>query len=156
MSGEDFDKARAHLPNPEELRQVFEAAAACEADQEFLHKIQPGRYAVLDPQGNPIPASLYTWGRYLQSGNNRLAVSELKGYKISTIFLGLNHQYLPDAEPLWFETMIFSPEKMTKLFGHKKMMLGQELWCERCSTHAQAMAQHKRAEAWLTNYLNTK
>ena len=51
-------------------------------------------------------------------------------YMVSTIFLGLDHNHF-DGEPLLFETMVFKGDSMS------------ELHCERCSTHRQALKQHK-------------
>lgn len=51
------------------------------------------------------------------------------GHDVSTVFLGLDHQWQPDAPPLVFETMIF-PE--CEIFG-------------RCSTLEEAKAMHAAA-----------
>ena len=62
------------------------------------------------------------------------------GTRVSTVFLGLDHNYFGDGPPLIFETMAFPPE------GY------DDLLCERCSTWEEAEVQHVRAvmEAWFT------
>lgn len=146
---EDFDRIGKYLPEPSEFAEAFEQVER----ERFLHELQPERYAILDAEGNIQPASLYSWGQYLQSHENRIAQTKHKGYRVSTVFLGLNHQYLPDLPPLWFETMIFTPEYERTLSNKKKIMLGDELWCKRTSTKAEAIQAHQEGIAWLKNYL---
>lgn len=58
----------------------------------------------------------------------RVAATELgDGRHVSTVFLGLDHQWLPGGPPLLFETMVFPECSM----------------CGRCSTWDQAVAQHE-------------
>jgi hypothetical protein len=54
-------------------------------------------------------------------------------YRVSTVFLVLDHRYTLDGPPLLFETMVFKDED-----------LGNELLCERCSTWKEAEIQHKQ------------
>ena len=37
----------------------------------------------------------------------RVALDELPGGKVSTVWLGLNHQFAPDGPPHIFETLVF-------------------------------------------------
>jgi hypothetical protein len=74
--------------------------------------------------------------------------TDLGDYFVSTVFLGLNHQRSLDGPPLWFETMVFGPE-------HEKMIFGEirpgrdSLWCQRCTTVAQAKEMRREGCAWL-------
>lgn len=62
----------------------------------------------------------------------RVARTDLPGGReVSTVFLGLDHQWMPDLPPLLFETMVF-PECDV---------------CERYSTWEQAVAQHDQIVA---------
>lgn len=61
-------------------------------------------------------------------------------YHISTIFLGLDHQH-GKGEPLLFETMIFKGDSMS------------DNYCERCTTHRQALKQHQRVMAKLIEHI---
>ena len=67
-----------------------------------------------------------------QSSAGQSAVGRTKrdGIMVSTVFLGLDHQY-GDGPPLLFETMIFGGI--------------HDEFCERCSTWAQAEEQHALA-----------
>jgi len=52
------------------------------------------------------------WGRWYESGENRTVKrTEVCGYIVSTVFLGLDHAYASgdpdDGEPVLWETMVF-------------------------------------------------
>lgn len=59
----------------------------------------------------------------------RIGHDEINGYRISTIWLGLNHEYFGGA-PLIFETMVFASGNY------------EDLACERYATEAEAKAGH--------------
>ena len=66
-----------------------------------------GRY-VLDGH-KPVPChDLMAWGQWLQSAPNRVVARTMvrEGVEVSTVFLGLDHQFSNGA-PLLFETMVF-------------------------------------------------
>ena len=67
------------------------------------------------------------------SDNRRVDRTELEnGIVVSTVFLGLNHNF-GDGPPLLFETMVF-PSKTD----------GSEIDCERYSTWEEAESGHQR------------
>lgn len=65
----------------------------------------------------------------------RVACDHVGEYFVSTVFLGMNHQW-GNGPPLWFETMVFKGEG----FGNEQLQ-------ERCSTWAEAEATHAKAVA---------
>lgn len=69
--------------------------------------------------------------------DNRVALDKLpNGYRVSTIWLGLDHQY-SDGPPLIFETMVFPQDSWS------------EEECKRYSTEEQALAGHAAmVEKW--------
>lgn len=75
-----------------------------------------------------VPADLMTWGRWYEKNERRIKRETIGDSDVSTVFLGLNHQY-GEGPPLIFETMVF---------GGK---LDQEQ--DRCSTYDQALAMHE-------------
>jgi hypothetical protein len=110
---------------------------------------QEHRHAVLTEDGEVMPCDLMTWAYWLEKGRSHrlLQQDDLPGgYWISTVFLGLNHQY-GKGPPLWFETMIFEPSdgKPSSLTG-KIHQRGPEIFCERYSTLAEALAGHESAK----------
>lgn len=59
----------------------------------------------------PKPCDLMTWARFFEDANNRRVAHTLIGpYRVSTVFLGLDHNYCESGPPLLFETMSFGPE----------------------------------------------
>lgn len=92
------------------------------------------KYALLDSANNVVETDdLLKWSRFLEDSKKRIVKQtelEDKNCRVSTIFLGLNHQYIPNGKPLWFETMIFGGPLSDNQF--------------RCSTWSEAEAQHAR------------
>lgn len=83
-----------------------------------------------DRQGKPIDRD--TWvKKFGKLEYKRVASTEKDGINVSTIWLGMNHNW-SGGEPLIFETMIFGGEHG----GYQ----------ERYATEEQAIAGHKRAE----------
>jgi hypothetical protein len=79
-----------------------------------------------------VKCDLMTWARWFEEGcdNRRVAQDQIGDVKISTVFLGINHQW-GEGPPLLFETMIFGGE-------HDEFQ-------ERCTTWEQAEEMHARA-----------
>ena len=91
---------------------------------------------ILDGAGEPIPCDdLLQWGRWLVTHDRTLARDRDESGRtpvlVSTVFLGLDHQFGAGPPILW-ETMIFGRS-------------GAELYCERYATRADALAGHQRA-----------
>jgi len=49
------------------------------------------------------------WGRFMEEGNRVVESTHIGDVHISTVFLGLNHSWVP-GPPILFETMIFGGE----------------------------------------------
>jgi len=79
-----------------------------------------------DRKGRPM--TMEQWcDSFSEKRDKRVAFDKLDGADVSTVWLGLNHQY-GDGPPLIFETMVFGGP------------LDQE--CKRYSTEEQALAGH--------------
>jgi hypothetical protein len=91
-------------------------------------------YYVLDENRRAVPvADVQAWARAFDNDRRRVAATEVGGYTVSTVFLGLDHQY-GDGPPLLFETLVFGPA------AHDGDM-------DRCSTWDEAEAMHERMVA---------
>jgi hypothetical protein len=66
----------------------------------------------------------------------RVGLDQVGDAKVSTVWLGLNHEFMPGRPPLIFETMIFGGEYAD--------------YCVRYSTEAAAAAGHAAVVAALT------
>lgn len=74
---------------------------------------------------------LLTWAAWFETADRVVAAANRQGFLVSTVFLGLDHQW-GAGPPVLFETMIFGPA-------------GGENYCERYSTWDEALAGHRRA-----------
>jgi hypothetical protein len=87
---------------------------------------------ILDADGEPVQCeSLLDWARWMQESPERRVVARetVNGAVVSTVFLGLDHQF-GRGLPLLFETMVFGgPNDQNQ---------------ERYSTRAEALAGHTR------------
>lgn len=86
-----------------------------------------------------VPADSATWSQWIRTyRENKIVRQEAVGDRfVSTVFLGLDHQY-GDGPPLVFETMVFeSKDDFTDIYG-----------C-RCSTYDEAEAMHEKACVWV-------
>lgn len=74
-----------------------------------------------------VPVDMMTWAKWLQTADRTVAKTLHLEQSVSTVFLGLNHQW-GDGPPMLFETLVFGGP------------LDGEM--ERCSTWEEAEAQH--------------
>jgi hypothetical protein len=69
------------------------------------------RHWLETPGGGIRPCGLMEWARMMEDGTDarRVAVDEGEFARVSTVFLGLDHNWNPDinAAPLVYETMVF-------------------------------------------------
>ena len=94
---------------------------------------------VLNDKGEPVlEPDLITWAQWFETSwpARNVAREEVGDYVVSTVFLGLDHQFGDDGPPLVWETMVFEC-KLTD--DH----CGEEIDCDRCSGgREQAEAMH--------------
>lgn len=94
---------------------------------------------ILDDGGNPVVArDLTKWGMWMfdPGAHRNIALDELGDIRVSTVFLGLDHNWSDVGEPLLFETMIFGGQ-----FNE---------YCERYCTRREALEGHLRVKAMVT------
>jgi hypothetical protein len=114
--------------------------------------LETGRYAVLNESGEVVPAAtLMEWAIFMEGPQRAITLDKFGDYRVSTVFLGLNHQFMPQAPPLWFETMVFGPGEEREIYA-KKVKIHPNLWKKRCSTRTEALGQHQEGIAWLKIY----
>lgn len=80
----------------------------------------------------PIPCDdLIKWGKWFnQSHKRRVRSTYINNLWISTVFLGIDHQW-GDGPPLLFETMLFNQHEEEPAFT------------ARCTTWREALRQHR-------------
>lgn len=74
---------------------------------------------------------LLEWAKTFETLDRHVGSDEIGEVRISTVFLGLDHNWFGEGPPLLFETMIFGGP-------HNDYQ-------ERCSTWDEALIQHKTA-----------
>jgi hypothetical protein len=92
-----------------------------------------GQY-ILDENGEPVEVDdLMVWAKWLENSGDvrRIARDTIGDVDVSTVFLGLDHNWGMSGPPLLFETMIFGGE--------------HDDWQDRYSTKEDALKGHKRA-----------
>lgn len=107
-------------------------------------------YYVLKPEiGDgkvPVPVDdLHEWAAWYERSSieRTVARSTVGPFRVSTVFLGLDHQYDPtQAEPHLFETMVFDSENVKELHGDQ---YEEEVWplTRRCGTWECAEHDHR-------------
>lgn len=66
----------------------------------------PDKY-ILDADGNAVPEpDLLKWGEWFARHERHVAITEIGCARISTVFLGLDHNFFGDSPLLW-ETLVF-------------------------------------------------
>ncbi len=85
-----------------------------------------GHYILVDKVPTNVP--LMEWAKWFETADRLVARTKLDDVVISTVFLGLDHNFIEGAPPLFFETMTFGAD---------------DDLCERCSTWEQAVVQHQ-------------
>ena len=72
-----------------------------------MNRDRPHFYC-LGPGHIPVPCDIHEFGRVMESSERIVAKTEVApGVQVSTVFLGLDHNFFGDGPPLLFETMIF-------------------------------------------------
>lgn len=91
--------------------------------------ISLGHYILVGHEAVRINDTL-EWARKFGSSNRVVKQEDVGKYRVSTVFLGLDHQWTEGGPPRIFETMVFEGDNMS------------DLHCERYATWAEAEVGH--------------
>lgn len=108
--------------------------------EEFLKLIEHGpRYAILDGTEVKPVKTVAEWATWLEGCHKDkfLRQTFVGNYRVSTVFLGLNHAFNPNDPPLWFETMVFPADESQF----------HDFYCERYGEYEEALTGHARIVA---------
>ncbi len=100
-------------------------------------------YYKLDENKNVVKSSLEEWSNFIEgrlpTNYNHVGDDTINGHRLSTVFLGLCHNYDPyDKTPIVFETMVFQNNR-------------SDIYQERYATWKEAEEGHQRAIEWVKN-----
>jgi hypothetical protein len=80
----------------------------------------------------PVPCEdIIEWAMWYEKADTRVALDTVYGIRVSTIFLGLDHNFSMSGPPVLFETMVF--------FGESSYSAYQDRYC----TYDEAEAGHR-------------
>lgn len=75
---------------------------------------RPMFYVEVDGVPKPVEKA-EEWGIWRETADVRVAQDDVGPFWVSTVFLGLDHNYHPRGAPLIYETMVFGPPEPYKL-----------------------------------------
>lgn len=90
---------------------------------------------VLDDNRHPVACpDVLKWGLWYEQADRSVAYTTVKDGYLSTVFLAIDHSFLPGAKPLLFETMLFMRDGDCNLIARyatwPEAELGHLEWCE--------------------------
>jgi hypothetical protein len=94
----------------------------------------PRLYYVLDDDGQPVATEdVLLWGLWFEQAHERRVVArtQVGPYQVSTVFLGLDHDFTFRGPPVLWETMVFRDDTG-----------GEDYDCRRYSSRQDAIDGH--------------
>jgi hypothetical protein len=93
-------------------------------------------YYILNEDGSiRSTADALEWGRWYENHDaRRIDDTQVDELRVSTVFLGLDHNWFGHGPPILFETMVFGADA--------NATPGADLFCRRYATKAEAEAGH--------------
>ncbi len=88
-----------------------------------------GHWILVDRE--PVKCTLLEWGAWFETDERRIDQTDIGDVHISTVFLGIDHNYNLTGRPVLFETMIFGGE--------------HDQYQDRCCTYDEAKKMHTKA-----------
>lgn len=106
---------------------------------------RPAYYVLDGHEPRPLygPDAVLEWGRWFETCTRRVDFTDLGWCSVSTVFLGIDHNFSRQGPPLLFESMIFGTPAAEKVFPEELFEV-----CERTATWDEAQAAHDRLVAF--------
>lgn len=102
-------------------------------------------YYTLDSDHRPVACDFEAWAKGQDESLKRVGWTETKLFIVSTVFLGLDHNYSRRGQPILFETMTFERQAhIAKMFG-ELMAVHEDIGCLRYCSWDDALAGHETA-----------
>lgn len=109
---------------------------------------------ILDAEHRPAPVDLMTWARWFEKADRRVAEDFTRFYRISTVFLGTDMNWLGRGPPILFETMVFEREAEVREIRGRLMPVREDVemwryasWDDALSGHKAVLRRYRKAEA---------
>lgn len=96
------------------------------------------RYYILNEKNLPVEADLLTWGKWFEQNFQKRVVAKtyMPEFEVSTVFLGLNHNWNDEGTPHIYETMVFP------------IGTYDDIHCNRYPACSYALEGHRDATKW--------
>jgi hypothetical protein len=65
------------------------------------------KHWILDDKGRPVAVDLFTWAKWFGTADRIVCQETIAQNRVSTIFLGIDHNFDPHGPPILWETMTF-------------------------------------------------
>jgi len=96
----------------------------------------------IEKDGVPVKSEMLEAAKNLETNNRTVGLDKVGDYRISTVFLTIDHSFGRSGPPLLYETMVFNDGDTGNL----------DLECERYSTRKEALAGHRVMVEKVKNY----
>lgn len=122
---------------------------------EILHYILEGTEPV--PIDCSTSEGLDRWGEWFEDISNRkLFKTEINGVRISTVFLGIDHNWSGIGQPILFETMIFKgsscEDYMERYCTYDQAHAGHILACAMVGSNRVPRKLKKKLKKWSNQF----
>lgn len=112
---------------------------------------------ILDENQSPILAdNVLQWGEWMETADRHVGSDIVGRYRVSTVFLGLDHRFSTRGWPVLFETMVFRLDEE----GDRDVVVHEgddiDSMMERYRTWSEAEAGHKRMIEYVQQALSPK
>ena len=106
---------------------------------------------VLDEDGNPRhEPDLHAWAQWIETADRHVAHYAHDDFEVSTVFLGLDHNFSGEGDPVLWETMIFEGPldlSMWRYRSREDAVVGHRTFVsdghrQRCFAHARTGADN--------------
>lgn len=94
--------------------------------------MKAGEHWILDGH-EPVTADPMTWARWVETTDRHVDRTQVAEADVSTVFLGIDHNFTSRGEPVLFETMIFGGP-------HSDATWRYRTWDEAAAGHARIVA----------------
>lgn len=110
----------------------------------------PHMYKLVHRVAVPIDDPI-EWGKWFETADRQVALTEIGDLTVSTVFLGIDHNFLERFKHELFETMVFGEPEPMMMFGKKYILplCQDDMPMRRYPTWEAAEKGHKRICAFV-------
>lgn len=97
-------------------------------------------YYILSPDGTAVRTDALTWARWFETNSNNIRKTDVGPLQVSTVFLGIDHNFSGEGPPLLFETMVFPGQQQFRHSTYKEAIMKHGLIVERLRQELKALS----------------